>query len=308
MSQYPISTPEGLYEAVNYLASGPSGLGQNFAGFSSYDPVYIRPTFNQPFTIATTATTSPPSWYVPPIAVTGAQVIGNTTGSNTSTNYEIFFTPQPTVPFGVGASADPEGIVDDLYGSGSNFNGSADVLICTTSSVIFQTTNAYAFGNYVSGGTIQKLDTDNFVSTDCNGRVYVTGPTDRVFISAQLGLQFTYSCTMASEFNIAIAVNRYTPTTNATPAVGTDYKFNFNKTISQVVTHYSTGTGGTVNIDAGQTIFTSVIDQPSFGYYWYILEVNFITVDSTGTPYPGDAKPGVFTAGLRSLTAQVVKQ
>jgi hypothetical protein len=308
MSQYPIDTPEGLYEAVNYLASGPSGLGQNFAGFSSYDPVYIRPTFNQPFTVAVTATNSPPSWYVPPISVTNAQVIGNATGTNTSKNYEIFFTPQPTVPFGTGASADPQGIVDDLYGAGSNFNGSADVLICTTSSVIFQTINTYDFGAYVSGGTITKLDVDNFVSTDCNGRVFVTGPTDRVFIAAQIGLEFTYSCTMASEFDITIAINRYTPTTTATPALGTDYRFNFDKTISQVITHYSTGTAGTVDVNLGQTIFTSVIDQPSFGYYWYILEVNFNTIDSTGTAYPGDAKPGIFTAGLRSLTAQVVKQ
>ena len=306
MSQYPVNTPEGLYEAVNYLASGPAGLGQNFAGFSSYEPAYIRPTFNQPFTVAVTATTSPPSWYVPPIAVTNAQVIGNATGTNTSKNYEIFFTPQPTVPFGVGASADPEGIVDSLYGSGSNFNGSADVLTCTTSSVIFQTVKAYDFGTYVSGGTITKLDTDNFVSTDCNGRVFVTGPTDRVFIAAQLGLDFSYSCTTASEFDIVIAINRYSPTTNATPAVGTDYRFNFDKTISQVITHYSTTASGTINM--APTVFTSVIDQPSFGYYWYILEVNFSLFNNTGTAYPGNAKPGIFTAKLRSLTAQVVKQ
>mgnify|MGYP003347452436 CR=1 FL=1 len=36
MSHYPIVTPQGVYEAVNYLASGPSGLGQSFQGFSSY--------------------------------------------------------------------------------------------------------------------------------------------------------------------------------------------------------------------------------------------------------------------------------
>ena len=282
MSQYPISTPEGLYEAVNYLASGPSGLGQNFAGFSSYDPVYIRPTFNQPFTIAVTATTSPPSWYVPAIAVTGAQIIGNATGTNTSTNYEISFTPQPTVPFSVGASADPEGIIDDLHGANSNYNGSADVLACTTSSVIFQTTKAYDLGTYVSGGTITKLDTDNFVSTDCNARVFVTGPTDRVFISSQLSLEFTYSCTMASEIDIVIAVNRYIPTTTATPAVGTDYRFSFDKTISQVSTRYNTTTSGTINMLP--TIFTSVIDQPSYGYFWYILELSFNKTGFTDIP------------------------
>jgi hypothetical protein len=38
MAQFPINTTQGIYEAVNYLASGPSGLGQDFAGFSSYQP------------------------------------------------------------------------------------------------------------------------------------------------------------------------------------------------------------------------------------------------------------------------------
>ena len=36
-AKYPvdIGDDEGIVDAVNYLLSGPSGLGQNFSGFSS---------------------------------------------------------------------------------------------------------------------------------------------------------------------------------------------------------------------------------------------------------------------------------
>jgi len=310
MSQYPVNTEQGLYDAVNYLASGPSGLGQNFAGFSSYTPSYVRGTFRQPFTVATTATTSPPKWYIAPITVTGATILGNATGTNTSTNYQISFTPQATIPFAAGDSANPEGIVDTLYGSGSNFNGTATILSGTTSTVIFQTNSSYDFGTYVSGGTITKNNINNFVSTDCNARVVVTGPTDRVFISSQLSLNFTYSCTTSSAFDLVVAINRYVPTSNAPLAQGTDYAFVFDQTISQTVTHYSTSTAGTFSVNGGQNIFTTVLDQPSYGYYWYICEISFNTIvpGTTSTHYTGNAEPGTFTVGLRSLTAQVVKQ
>ena len=54
MSQYPINTPQGLYEAVNYLASGPSGLGQAFQGFSDYNTAYLTGNYRLPFTVLTT--------------------------------------------------------------------------------------------------------------------------------------------------------------------------------------------------------------------------------------------------------------
>jgi hypothetical protein len=63
---------------------------------------------------------------------------------------------------------------------------------------------------------------------------------------------------------------------------------------------------------AGDNIFTTVLDQPSFGYFWYIVDVYFSTYDLTDpenpVAYPGDAAPGIMTVGLRSLSAQVVKE
>jgi hypothetical protein len=50
-----------------------------------------------------------------------------------------------------------------------------------------------------------------------------------------------------------------------------------------------------------ETIFTSAIDSPSFGYYWYILELAFEVLS-------GDLTINTVSTDLRGLTAQVVKQ
>jgi hypothetical protein len=61
-------------------------------------------------------------------------------------------------------------------------------------------------------------------------------------------------------------------------------------------------------VDALEAIFTTVLDGPNldFGYYWYILEVEFVIDDTAYPVYP--VTIGRATTGLRSLTAQVIKQ
>ena len=53
MSQYPVNTEHGLYAAVNYLASGPSGLGQDFNGVTRYLPGYLTGNFRTPYAYIT---------------------------------------------------------------------------------------------------------------------------------------------------------------------------------------------------------------------------------------------------------------
>jgi hypothetical protein len=53
-------------------------------------------------------------------------------------------------------------------------------------------------------------------------------------------------------------------------------------------------------LDEVETIFATVLDQPSPNYYWYIVEVEF-DVDNTLQIQQSEL-------GLRSLTAQVMKQ
>lgn len=396
MAQYPVEDSAGLFEAVNYLLSGPSGLGQNFNGFSAYQPAYVTGTFRAPFTVST-ATTSPPIFYVAPINITNITPLEVNTVTNKTRFIQIDFTPQATIPFGQGDTVILDGIIsneqvipnglaltrsgnkpalattstyngihptittgagtgtvtvdivlqptaattydntntnitlqdggtsgfavgDTLTVPGTSIGGTTPtddliltvntvtnfyndtytraVLACTTSSVLLQTISAYEWPTYVSSGTIQKNNSLGYVSTDANARVTVTGPTELVFISSQLTLDFSYTCTTTSTFDVTVAVNRYSGTKDSGPGA-VDYVFDFDKTISLQTHSYSSTSSGIAT--AGQNIFTTVLDQPSFGYYWYITEILF-------SPKTGDVKPGVFEVGLRSTTAQVIKQ
>lgn len=50
MSQYPVESDEQLYQAVNYLLSGPGGLGQDFNGVQQWAPGWITGNFRIPYT------------------------------------------------------------------------------------------------------------------------------------------------------------------------------------------------------------------------------------------------------------------
>jgi hypothetical protein len=300
MSQYPVVTEEGLYEAVNTLASGPSGLGQNFDGFSSYQPAYLTGNIKQPWTVST-STNAPPNWYVPPISINNI-VYKDSGGIDDSQTLQWFFTtPQTPPPFQDGWNITGAGFSPSFY------NGDDGVVVdCTTNSVTTQFNNSYAWDPVVTYGTLEfdaYLNGDKTasipVSTDCNARITVTGPTERVFISSQLQLNSGWSCSTASTFSVAVQINRYNATAETVNGA-TQYTFSGGTTISEQKKTYSVSAGsGTV--DTGQNIFTTVIDQPNFGFYWYICEVVW-------TPLTGNATPRLQTVGLRSLTAQVIKQ
>jgi hypothetical protein len=51
---YPVTgTMSGVLDGLNYVLSGPGGLGQNFAGFSNYELAYLTGNFRTPFTVLT---------------------------------------------------------------------------------------------------------------------------------------------------------------------------------------------------------------------------------------------------------------
>lgn len=307
MSQFPVENEPGLYEAINYLLSGPAGLGQNFQGFSAYKPAYLTGTFRAPFSLPTT-TTPAPTWSVAPIAISDIQPLDVDPLTGETDTIEITFaSAQANPPFLLGDTVEIDGVDPSFY----NDTYRRGVVFCSTTSVVIQTSGTYVWPTYVSGGNISKDNSNTDISTDCNARVTVYGPTDQVFVSAQINLAFTYTATTSSEFDIAIRINRYKgfidTTSTSADIANRDYLFDFDEVVSEVVYPFSVAGSGSESVE---TIFTTVLDSPSYGYYWYILEVDFITetADDPPVPYPGDAAPGVFTAGLRSLTAQVIKQ
>jgi hypothetical protein len=284
MSQYPVNSPEGLYEAVNYLASGPSGLGQNFQGFSSYTTAYLTGNYRLPFTNPSYA-----ELYVAPINLSNAELLDPYTWKFT------FATPQSVPPFALGMGIFVAGV------DPSDYDGSytpIGVIQCTTTYVIARTQNPYTAPPYVSGGTVSYSASNTLNSTDCNARVIVYGGTDRVFISAQLTDEISYVNATGDDLTYRVQVNRYIGFLNNDP-VNPDYLFLLDATVSEKVYNF-TGISGSGTLTPVETIFSTVIDQPKPGYYWYILEVEF---DTTGSIEVSEAK-----FGLRSLSAQVVKQ
>ena len=65
-----LSDQEGIVDAVNYLLSGPAGLGQNFSGFSDFNPAWLTGNFRTPYTV-----TTPANLYVAPISLSTAEML-----------------------------------------------------------------------------------------------------------------------------------------------------------------------------------------------------------------------------------------
>lgn len=277
MAKYPIDNESdqiGIVDALNYVLSGPAGLGQNFSGYSSNSPAYIRPTSKQPFMLPITTTTDP-SWYLNIPITTIATV-----GANPTATLDITFaTPYAEPPFELGDlfvlyNTVAAGLDPDFY----NYRY-YKVLSCTTTTVRVAYTKSDQLVNQTwpglsaPGGNLVRNFYDILVSTDCNGRVSVQGGTDRVFINGQLLLDFDYTASMASEFELDVMINRYKGYPNTDPGT-VDFYFIKDALVASRTYHYSVTAPGVVQ-DL-ETIFTSVIEQNlPLGYYWYILEVSF---------------------------------
>jgi hypothetical protein len=290
-SKYPVeqSDDAGQIDALNYLLSGPGGLGQFFKGFSSYTDAYLTGNFRIPFTQDTAA-----NLYVAPIALSNAEQLDQRTIKYT------FAAPQATPPFSLGNGLSVDSVTPSDWDSSNLSTGVIGVVECTTTYVIVRNRDAIGpLPAYVSGGNISYTSSNYLLSTDCNARVIVTGGTDRVFIAAQLNNIISYTASTSSDVSYLVQINRYYGIPNNSPT-NPDFIFVFDKTISQKTYSY-TGLTGTGSLPEVETIFTTVIDNPGAKYWWYILEIE---VDTTA----GDLEITESKLGLRSLSAQVVKE
>lgn len=313
MAKYPveISDKEGTNDAINYLLAGPSGLGQNFAGFSSTadpesDPpvnilAYLTGNYRPPFTQATPALT-----YVAPIALSTAEYLDDRTIKYT------FAAAEPTPPFALGNPLEVVGVTPS--GPYDGVQKPTGVLECSTTYVIVRINGDGTVYPPGTGGTIayNAFGGLAFVSTDCNAKATVNSPTDRVFVSAQLGSVLSYECSATSSFSYNVMINRRKAFPDNKP-INPDFIWVYDSTIATKNYYFQVdpGTGtipppfpagdyriGTEPID---TIFTAVIDQPDIGYYWYLIEVE---IEVLG----GDVVITQNELSNRSLSAQVVKQ
>tara|TARA_R110002126_G_scaffold243517_3_gene386928 strand:- start:1222 stop:2106 length:885 start_codon:yes stop_codon:yes gene_type:complete len=291
---YPVTgTMSGVLEGLNYVLSGPGGLGQNFAGFSAYEPAYMTGNFRTPYSQLT-----PAKLYVAPISLSNAQQIDARTIKYT------FTTVQATPPFSLGNGLTVTGITPAAYNSVNLRNAGYSinqigVIECTTAYVVVRTVAdiTTALGTYTSGGSITFSNMNNYTSTDCDVRATIQGAQERVFISAQANQRISYTATTTSAVNIYVEISRYRAEKNYDPT-NPDFVYEGPETISSKVYAF-TGVTGSGLYDL-ETIFTSVIDDPQPGLYRYILEVYFERLS-------GDIEVTQNEMRLRSLTGQVVK-
>lgn len=296
MSQYPVESNEQLFQAVNYLLSGPGGLGQNFEGYSTYTPGYLTGNYRPPFTDTNAA-----SLYVAPIALGTSEMLDERTWKFT------FAAPQASPPFVAGQPISVLGVTNSYYDGDYTPIGAAE---CTTTYVIARTDQYYTVVAPSSGGNVYFYNTlkdtsDTFLSTDANGKVTITGATDRVFLSAQLNNVISYIDASSTAFRYTVQISRFKGFINNDP-INPEYRFLPDGVVAQKVYDYTLTGSGT--LDNVETIFTAIIDQPVKGYYWYILEVQYKNMDwdGTGSLPAFQVTNSVFTQ--RGLSAQVVKE
>jgi len=295
MSQYPVSTAKGIRDGVNYLLSGPAGLGQFFQGFSTYQTGYLTGNFRVPFT-----STNPVALYVAPIT------LGTSSNPDPYTWIFNFATAQSQPPFSLGNGVRIAGVADSNYDGHYSKTGVAN---CTTTQLVLKYGYTVPLEPNSSGGTATYYITESastpspadiaWNSTDCNARIITTSATDRVFVSAQLNSIISYTCTTDSVLEYSVAVNRYVGELNQDPT-NPDYLFFYDFTTGYKKYSYNltAGSGTLPNIE---TIYTTVVDNPTPNYYWYILEVAFYVPS-------GDLQVTQCEFAQRSLSSQVVKQ
>jgi len=288
MAKFPveINDEDGIIDAINNLLSGPGGLGQNFAGFSSYTPAWLTGNFRVPYALSSEAQLT-----VAPIALSQSEMLDGRTWKFT------FATEQAKAPFALGNGIEVADSTDSFYNDTYSTIG---VTECTTTYVIARTVNSYDVIAAAPGGTVALTTGSGDLSTDANARVTVTGGNDRVFISGQLLNTIGYTVASGpATLEYAVTINRYAGEPNNDP-VNPDFVFTNKTKVSERVYTIS-GLTGTGTIDDKETIFTSILDVPNVGYYWYILEVKFNF--TSGTAVVNTSK-----FGLRSLSVQVVKE
>jgi len=218
---YPISNQQDVIDGLNYVLSGPGGLGQNFAGVSITDTGYLTGNYRLPFSDTVNYQLT-----VDPIALSTAEMLDERTWKYT------FATPEASTPFGLGNTVYVEGVTDPYYDGAYTTIG---VIECTTTYVVVRTSESYAIVAPSTGGTVKKSivtsDQDQWYSTDCNARVTVTSSGQRVFISAQINNAYTFKKLTTGPYSYTVAINRYKAVSNNDPT-NPDYVFPFDKTIA----------------------------------------------------------------------------
>jgi hypothetical protein len=100
---------------------------------------------------------------------------------------------------------------------------------------------------------------------------------------------------------ISVQLNRYKAYSNNNPN-NPQYYYNFDATIAfqDVIDTPTTAPDDIVVLDCPNAVFTTLIDKPDPGLYWYIVELDIRT--------QGEVQVDYINMARRSITAQVIKE
>ena len=368
MPQYPVSDQQGIVDGLNYLLSGPSGLGQSFDG--SYQNGLLTPqaasmtqaeswvTGNLGNEIvingikADPATVNrykdilaPTDFYYPGISTLPAGLTITAITAVTDTVIEITYTPTvltnyTQTPFVNNQRVTISGVTPSVYNQTYTVVNYAEPeqFGAPSFSVELMADSANTWTAYTSGGiaTVNAEFTNTQyqrIPTAAQAFVTVNGTDQRVFLSAQAEIDFY---TYVKFVDIApyqpigyVTINRYRAinTTTLPDNYGGSliYKGDYGDSAQRIyqgkvwqfdrevvsksflIDWDVLGTEVKVN-QLGLQIFNNVIDVPTTGYYWYVLE---IAMYSNRDPAPNDGAElpiGIRFQNTLSFSAQVVKQ
>jgi len=296
MAKFPVemSDNEGISDAINYLLSGPAGLGQNFSGISVSTTGYLTGNVRTPFT-----STTPITVYVEPIALSSSERLDPNTWKFT------FATPQATPPFPLGSAIDVNGVSPSDYDGTYN----AGAMECTTTYVIGRTTLPYPDYGPGTGGTVGLTLSGDYNSTDGDAQVVVNSASDRVFISAQLLNTITYKASETSQMFYTVAVNRYYPGTLSAGQPETSRTYDFDKTIAYRRYNFATLDPTESSIPNDLALSYSGNKAASAVTYPITYTVNPTTVTGSGTNLVLDIvqyPTGATTYSISNTTIEVV--
>jgi hypothetical protein len=301
MPQFPVSDQQGIIDGLNYVLSGPTATGQNFAGVSflgdqQYDLTgnYRAPFAKQNFN--SIGVPEIPLW-VDPISISGVEFLNDRTIKITfATPFTPGFAPfTPGQAFGIYGTGITPADYDDLI---TNQAYKIGVIECNHEWFTMRLPEATTPLAAGTGGNVYIDSMGLFLSTDCNAKATVTSIQDRVVISSQINASIFTDAAFPGAYEYEVVINRYRAGQNFDPT-NPDYFFNPDGQVAYKKYVFSNAIN---NPNEQETIFTSIIDNPEPGYYWYIMEVKFTSVMS------GVVRVTNYLMNQRSFSVQVVKQ
>jgi len=225
----------------------------------------------------------------------------------------------PTLqPFAVGQYVTVSGVTPSGYNADYTITDVTEVFPSASEYVEYTLTlynpDLATLAAYTSGGILSwTVGTSSIVAnndgmfTGLEAIVTVTGPTDRVFLSAQLSINPLYYDISAFPLAGSLTANivRYKSTEKTTLPDGASvtkpqglfiaYKgyLWFKDDVPLIIEYVFNKTNPTKQ----DVILNNVIENPGIGYYWYVVSIQ-----------PNQYTAGYILSGLRSFTAQVIKQ